>query len=1593
MDRVRLVDVLLLAVTLLGHFTSALPHHQLFIPGDPRIQDIDRDDGPEDDIPARIPDDISVTEYYIKIQPYYPAPGIQLDKGRNMTFDGSVSMSVKIVKPTSEIILNAANLKIVSIELTDFLKRPVVIKEMRLNNETEQLSFVLQKRPRVGSVFVLAIKYTGKINPYYDAGLYYTYYEDSEGEVHWMVATQLAPFSARTVFPCMDEPAFKAIFHVELVYPSSHVALGNMKETPPVDLGNGWSKVSFPPTPVMSTYLVAFSSGPYVSHSVINKDGTLVRSWGWTGQENFLKFSAETAGECLHQMGLYTNIKFPLEKCDHLGLPEFLAGAMENFGLIVYKYQFISFNPDAMTTLDKIGAALVICHEVSHQWFGDLVTAECKDSLLGSFQEAATVRIDREKALARDGSAYTHPLIAVDGPHFDPITYEKGQMLLRMLADTIDEEVLRSGLQNYLRAHQYSTASHWDLWSGLTEVSNDAGVRGWHGPLNVTELMEPYALQSSFPVINVHAGKTGISFSQERFNDISTQSSSPWNYTWIIPLRTAEYSSPGTTIRWLVPDRFEEPLEHSSQATNRWHVVSHSSATYGRVVYDENSLHALLQKIAAVDVPVGVKIALIGDEVAMIKRNKSIKQPYSYHRLLDILATMFNTPSKEDPSSQLVDIALPQMEFFANLLRDSIDAPLIEQLFGLVFGKAYKSEIWDAPSSWNADAMKNIFLPYAVRYSIGDASSTAQKFFNQIAENCKSAESNNGSAWCSKVPNDIHRAAYCGAAKYDNNLGANFARLLFLYNGEVKTNPYYYQEYTALLEGMACTERAPQLKTLIRLLIASPHRPSMIFGWLKTNPKASEALYLYLKTKSDSVLRYTGLSYYLDAMVYNWRSERRLRQFNELHKSLLPKLNNKQKDAFAKFEKKIRDNIEWSKQHLPSIMRWMYDNLVVVGKAPWRKSLPGIISPERYDVEITPYIPGSGKYHFSKNMTFDGSVKMKFTVTQETSEIVVNAHRMVIDVDSIVVKDSHNSNIEVSAVDIAKDYEHGILKIPLATKIVPGLNYSMSISYTGFIFDKLHHGVHSNYNFYEFNGKQGWIFSTDFEGGPGSRSLMVCCDEPSYKALFHISVRHPADMTALSNMFHTGTTVLKEGWAVTRFRETPKMSTHLLAICVGHFASLSAVSETGVLVRAFSWTGMEIYADFSLKIMAGAMDYMNDYFNYKFPLSKLDVVALPQHADRGATGKWGLILGSYKSLIVDKDYADAKTLANVAITVARAVVQQWFGGLASMEWWSEIFLSNGFAEYFATNGVNHVMPEQREYLMNYAPFYRTSVGLWDDCRAGVSVPVISEDEGLFTSAVNQKASSLLHTLSNTIWEATFLKGIRTYLTNNAYRSANPEELWNTLTEACSEAGVPDWDGKDLDVSTFMKNWTTKVSFPIVKVSTGRNGLVTYRQESCLGDDTTWYIPIVSVSEYNEELNWFVGKDGSSPVWQQPSPLSRVDNVGGNSFVRIYYDKITWKSMLRNMDIANDAATQGTLLRDAWFFVSKGNYSWPQFLDLVNVIQWDDSLIKWTTGLEFFEELYHRFRFHDSFPRITIQQAKVGRAGQIGMQRNPSIQRR
>ncbi|EPB77398.1 peptidase family M1 [Ancylostoma ceylanicum] len=1004
-----MVDVLarlLLSLTLFGYVTSAqnatLPPplgkffdggyfaHPVYIPPEEvTLDSVLHDIARAYDTRTRLPDVMVVSEYFLKIKPYYPAPGIEYNPEKNMTFEGFVSMPATIKKPTSVLTLNALNIVAQKVEVTNFMQQQLKVKETKYDKEKQQFAIVMDKALAPGAVILISITYTGLINHFSQAGFFYTYYIDEKHKTNWMVATKLEAFHARKVFPCMDEPIYKAVFHIELTYPTAHVALSNMLEPESTVLGKGWSHIAFPPTQAMSTYLMVFTIGPYVMHSIRNKDGTLVRSVGWTGQEPYLEFAAETAGECLYQMGKFSKIKFSMEKC---------AGAMENYGLVIYKYQSIAINYKTMTTTDIVEAARVLCHEVAHMWFGNLVTARWWDNLFvnegfatylmrfiggrvfpqhAALEDSLMIRADLEPALEYDASPNTHPLIAPDGPYFDRITYKKGASLIRMLNDVLGEDVLWDGLSSYLTRYSNGNADHKDLWKCLTDASMKANVPGWCGPLNVTEMMDPYSHKTGFPVVNVHMSKEGrLTLTQEPFQDCARKEM------------------------------------RSDASSKRWEVVSYASAMYGRVHYDDDSFEALLKKIETDDVPVGVKVMLIGDEVALIGRAKKANEPYSYNRLLDILNTVFHTPNiQNDPRYTLIDIAIPQLEFFANVLRDSIDAPLIDALYKNALEVAYNPKLWEASTSWDINAFAFAYLPVAVRYNIGDSVKKALKLFEEIMADCRVAQSSNGTSWCTKVPTDLHRAIYCAAAKYDNKIGSNFNSLMYYYNREVQTNPYFYQEYRSLLYGLTCTEGSQQLRTLVRDFLSSPLQPSLLFGWLKSNPKASDALLQQIRTRPDSVLSYPGLSTYLDVMTYNWRSQRRLNQFLALHEQLRNRLDPEQEKLFVKYEQRIKDNKEWSAEFTPSIVKWMYDNLVVVEKVPWTKRLPGNLIVSRYDVEITPYIPGSAQYKHSRNLTFDGKITITFGMKSQSNEIVLDAHRLVIDTDTIKLIDDQNKNI------------------------------------------------------------------------------------------------------------------------------------------------------------------------------------------------------------------------------------------------------------------------------------------------------------------------------------------------------------------------------------------------------------------------------------------------------------------------------------------------------------------------------------------------------------------------------------------------------
>lgn len=278
--------------------------------------------------------------------------------------------------PTKEIVVNSLDLKLTKVTLTYSDQKDdavVVPKEVRLSVPEETVTFVFEE-PLAEGEATLYYEFTGEINDKMK-GLYRSKYVAPGGEERYAAVTQFEATDARRCFPCWDEPAIKATFDISLVVPSNRVALSNMpvrKERVEDDT----KFIRFETTPIMSTYLVAVVVGEYDYVEKKSHDGILVRVYTPVGKSKQGMFALEVAAKVLPYYKEYFNIAYPLPKIDLIAIADFSAGAMENWGLVTYRETCLLVDEEHTSAVRRQWIALVVGHELAHQWFGNLVTME-----------------------------------------------------------------------------------------------------------------------------------------------------------------------------------------------------------------------------------------------------------------------------------------------------------------------------------------------------------------------------------------------------------------------------------------------------------------------------------------------------------------------------------------------------------------------------------------------------------------------------------------------------------------------------------------------------------------------------------------------------------------------------------------------------------------------------------------------------------------------------------------------------------------------------------------------------------------------------------------------------------------------------------------------------------------------------------------------------------------------------------------------------------------------------------------------------------------------------------------------------------------
>ena len=535
----------------------------------------------------------------------------------HMKFSGTVIVSgLKKGRPSNRLTFHQKDLKVTQATIEQISKGNSKAFEVdRINAQKSYDEVRLHTKELLyPGQYKVTLEFEGLITAPMN-GIYPCTYEES-GKKKQVIATQFESHYARQVFPCIDEPEAKATFDLILTSPKGETALSNTPVKSQKALGN-LVETTFETTPKMSSYLLAFVYGDLKYKQAKTKNGTVVRTYAVPSKVDFTDFSLDVAVKCLEFYDDYFGQPYPLPKCDLIALPDFASGAMENWGCITFREQCMLVDPANTSVGTKQYVAMVVAHELAHQWFGNLVTMRwwtdlwlnegfaswveylAIDQLFPEWQMWTQFIADEQQvAFKLDGLENTHPIeVPVNHPDeihaiFDTISYSKGSSVIHMLEDYLGRDTFRQGLRLYLKKHAYRNTDTVDLWAALEETSGKP----------VKSFMHDWTTQPGYPILSAKIADSKLDVSQHRFVISQSKKSA---VKWPIPL---------------LPNQEDLQSEISKNSHDTFTIDGNSTlllnsqrSGFYRVTYDGDHLAKLTQQVKTGELDVLDRLGLLSD--------------------------------------------------------------------------------------------------------------------------------------------------------------------------------------------------------------------------------------------------------------------------------------------------------------------------------------------------------------------------------------------------------------------------------------------------------------------------------------------------------------------------------------------------------------------------------------------------------------------------------------------------------------------------------------------------------------------------------------------------------------------------------------------------------------------------------------------------------------------------------------------------------------------------------------------------------------------------------------------------------------------
>ncbi|CAH1154369.1 unnamed protein product [Phaedon cochleariae] len=637
-------------------------------------------------------------------------------------------------------------------------------------------------------------------------------------------------------------------------------------------------------------------------------------------------------------------------------------------------------------------------------------------------------------------------------------------------------------------------------------------------------------------------------------------------------------------------------------------------------------------------------------------------------------------------------------------------------------------------------------------------------------------------------------------------------------------------------------------------------------------------------------------------------------------------------------------------------------------EAPLNYRLQPIYRPYLYIIDLT----------FPQNVftatdnAYNGNVSIEFSVINDSSIIELHVNRQYLDIQSVFL--SSFGNVSEANVTASTSFNNITDIMTIHQNITHGTNYTLDITFKGMLSTTDMLGFYKS-SYTNSTGAEKYLATTQFQP-TSARRAFPCFDEPAFKAQFDITLRIPEDMTALSNSLRSTTSpqIAVEGLLEVNFERTPRMSTYLIAFVISDFDCTNTPAQIdNVAHRICSRQEANSTRNWAEEIGPQVLASLNNYtqINYNQYMSKLDQIAIPDFS-AGAMENWGLVTYREENLLWDPEDSSNLQKQRIATVIAHELAHQWFGNLVTMEWWSEIFLNEGFATFFEYFSTHDVLPQwelDKQFVVNVVQGALRFDVLESIEALQSKVSTASEASAKFNTISYSKGGSIFRMVEHVMGASDFRLGLQAYLKTHEFNNTIPENLWTILNEHINST----YSNINETLDVVIDNWIKNPGFPLVTAALDGN-TVTLTQSRFLlsgnGSASEWFVPI----SYTTSLDGNKFTSTLPRVWLRPNSTPVEISLPENStwiilnnqltgFFRVNYDKTLWSRIdmaLRTENFGDIHELNRAQIIDDLFNLARTNrMKYSEVFRLIEFLSNDTSYFSWTPAFNGFNFLLER----------------------------------